>query len=207
MLGFDGHEAAHILKAASKETSPAYKWVPLLCAQSGARVSEVCQLRGEDIRCEDGVWYMYFRPEAGSLKNPTSERRVPLHPHVLKAGFLDFVERSGKGPLFYDPRRRRPGAKKPQPKIVAKNVARWVHTLGIEVGLQFRKAPNHAWRHLFRTMARDVGIEESVVDAILGHAPKSVGRGYGETRLATSAKAIALIPLPGVADRPAGLAA
>ena len=207
MLGFEKDEAATILKAASSETSPVYRWVPLLCAQSGARVSEVCQLRGEDIRWEGGIWFMHFRPEAGSLKNLTSERKVPLHPHVREAGFLDFVEKSGKGPLFFDPKGRRPGAKKPQPKIVAKNVARWVHTLGIEVGLQFRKAPNHAWRHLFRTLARDVGIEESVVDAILGHAAASVGRSYGETRLATSAKAIARIPLPGVAETPAALVA
>ena len=207
MLGFEKEEAATILRAASREPNPVYRWVPLLCAQSGARVSEVSQLRGEDIRCESGIWFMHFRPEAGSLKNLGSERKVPLHPHVLEAGFLDFVERREKGPLFFDLTRRQPGAKKPQPKIVAKNVARWVHTLGIEVGLKFRKAPNHAWRHLFRTLARDVGIEESVTDAILGHAASSVGRRYGETRLATSAKAIASIPLPGVAERPVALVA
>jgi integrase len=207
MLGFERDEAATILRAASRETSTVYRWVPLLCAQSGARVSEVCQLRGEDIRCEAGIWFMHIRPEAGSLKNLASERKVPLHPHVREVGFLEFVARSGKGPLFFDPKGRRPGAKKPQPKIVAKNVARWVHKLGIKVGLQFRKAPNHAWRHLFRTLARDVGIEESVVDAVLGHAAASVGRSYGETRLATAAKAIARIPLPGVADHPTGLAA
>jgi hypothetical protein len=37
--------------------------------------------------------------------------------------------RRGRGPLVYDPKRRCSGAKKPQPKIVAKNVARWMHTL------------------------------------------------------------------------------
>ena len=130
MLGFDKEEAATILRAAAQASSPVHRWVPLLCAQSGARVSEVCQLRGEDVQTEDGVPYMHFRSEAGALKNPTSERRVPLHPYVVEAGFVEFAERKGRGPLFYDPRRRRPGAKKPQPKIVAKNVARWVHTWG-----------------------------------------------------------------------------
>ena len=66
---------------------------------------------------------MHFRAVAGGLKNPASERKVPLHPHVIEAGFIEFVGRSGRGPLFYDPKRRRPEAKKPQPKIVAKNVA------------------------------------------------------------------------------------
>jgi integrase len=200
MLGFERDEAASILQAAAHASNFVYRWVPLLCAQSGARVSEVCQLRGEDVRCEDGINYMHFRAEAGGLKNTTSERRVPLHPYVIAAGFIEFAQRSGPGPLFYDPRRRRSGAKKPQPKIVAKNVARWVHKLGINVGRHVRKDPNHAWRHLFRTLARDAGIEESVVNAIQGHSASTVGQRYGETLLKTSARAVARIPLPGVAE-------
>jgi integrase len=198
MLGFEKGEAAIILAAAARAANPVHRWVPLLCAQSGARVSEVCQLRGEDIGCEDDVWFMHFTQEAGALKNPTSERKVPLHPRVIEAGFLEFVQRRGRGPLFFDPKRRRPGAKKPQPKIAAKNVARWVHTLGIDVGRRFRKDPNHAWRHLFRTLARDAGVEGSVVDAIQGHSASSVGRSYGETLLRTSARAISRIGLPGI---------
>ena len=200
MLGFELEEAAVILKAAVKQANPAYRWVPLLCAQSGARVSEICQLRREDIRCEDRIWFMHLRPEAGAMKTIGSERRVPLHPMVQDLGFIDFVKERGVGPLFFDPSKRRAGAKKPQPKIVAKNVARWVHSLDIKVGLHVRKAPNHAWRHFFRTSARDVGIEESVTDAILGHAAGSVGRGYGETRLSTAARAIARMPLPGLGE-------
>ena len=198
MLGFEKDEAATILRAASKATNPIHRWVPLLCAQSGAPVSEVCQLRKEDIVSEDGIAYMHFRAEAGGLKNPSSERKVPLHPYVIEAGFTDFVDHCAQGPLFYEAKRRHPGAKKPQPKIVAKSVARWVHTLGISVGRRFRKDPNHAWRHLFRTLARDASIEESVVNAIQGHAAATVGQSYGETLLRTAQRAIERIPLPGV---------
>jgi integrase len=132
------------------------------------------------------------------MKTVGAERKVPLHPLVQNLGLLEFVKARPPGPLFFDARKRRPGAKKPQSKIVAKNVAGWVHTLGIDVGVRHRKAPNHAWRHFFRTSARDVGIEESVADAILGHAAGIVGRGYGETRLSTAARAIARMPLPGL---------
>jgi integrase len=76
MLGFEPEEAATILKAAAKQTNPAYRWVPLLCAQSGARVSEICQLRREDIRFEERIWFMHLRPEAGALKTAGSERKV-----------------------------------------------------------------------------------------------------------------------------------
>jgi hypothetical protein len=155
-----------------------------------------------DIRQEDGIWVMAFRAEAGSLKTQGSERRVPLHPHVLEAGFLDFVRSKGTGPLFYDPGRRKLDAKRPQAKIVAKKVARWVHTLGIEVGRQHRKDPNHAWRHLFRTLGRDIG-ESEVSLAITGHAFSSVGQRYGAVTLATMERVVARIPLPGVADKQA----
>jgi hypothetical protein len=98
MLGFTKDEAGAILKAAAQQKKPELRWVPLLCAQSGARVSEVCQLRKEDILCEEGVWCMSFRAEAGSLKTITSERKVPLHRHVIQAGFLEFVAGKPHGP-------------------------------------------------------------------------------------------------------------
>lgn len=104
--------------------------------------------------------------------------------------FVDFVKSRGSGPLFYDPAKRRAGARKPQAKIVAKRVANWVHTLGLKVGKGDRKAPNHAWRHFFRTLARDAKVADSVASAILGHRPATVGEGYGETRLDTKSNAI-----------------
>ena len=123
-----------------------------------------------------GCHARHIRAEAGSVKTEASQRKVPLHPQVIDEGFLGFVESIKEGPLFYDRRRRKPGAKKPAQKIVAKNVAAWVHRLGLDVGLQHRKGPSHAWRHLFRTTARELGIEEEVIEAIIGHAAKTVGR-------------------------------
>lgn len=200
MMGFDKSDAAVILRAAANEASSVYRWVPLLCAASGARVSEVCQLRAQDIVQVDGVWVMSICAEAGSVKNVNAERDVPLHPHVVDAGFVDFARRKGSGPLFFDPSRRRIGAKKPAPKIVAKNVAAWVHRLDVKVGrTEHRTDPNHGWRHLFKTLGRDVGVEDSVLDAITGNGPPTVGRRYGETWLTTAARAVAKIPLPGVA--------
>jgi integrase len=198
MRGFERAEAAAILQASAREKSPVYRWVPLLCAQAGARVSEICQLRVEDIREDGGIWFMDIKAEAGSLKTHSSERQVPLHPHVMDAGFLDFVRSKRSGPLFFDPKRRRDEAARPQPKIVAKNVAAWVHRLGLDVGRQHRKDPNHGWRHLFRTLATEAGVQSNVIAAIQGHAPSSVGEGYGEVPLISKDRAIRLLPLPGV---------
>ncbi|MGD9803443.1 MAG: DUF6538 domain-containing protein [Hyphomicrobiaceae bacterium] len=198
MRNFDLSDAAAILQAAARESSPVYRWVPLLCALAGARVSEICQLRAEDIRQEGDIWFMDIKAEAGSVKTVSSERRVPLHPYVLSVDFLKFVETKGSGPLFFDPSQRKVGAKRPQPKILAKNVAAWVHTLGLEVGRRHRKDPNHAWRHLFRALGLEQGIDKRVLDAIQGHAPRTAADAYGEVSLRLMERAVRLIPLPGL---------
>ena len=93
-------EATFIIKAAAKEKDSVLRWIPWLCAYSGARVSEVCQLRAEDVLQLEGIWAMKFDPEAGPLKNRNSERVVPLHPVLIDGGFLDFVSRVESGPLL-----------------------------------------------------------------------------------------------------------
>jgi hypothetical protein len=77
---------------------------------------------------------------------------VPLHPHLVRLGFLSFVNGRKDGPLFFDPsKRRKANAKKPQSKIVNKNVAAWIGGLGIKgIGRVNRVDPNHAWRHRSR---------------------------------------------------------
>jgi integrase len=92
------------------EKDPVRRWVPLLCAYSGARLSEVCQLRVEDVFQRGEVWCMKFDPEAESLKNENSERAVPLHPAIVKSGFLQFVAAARSGPpggSVREPRRQR----------------------------------------------------------------------------------------------------
>lgn len=198
MGGFTLNEAATILNAAILSNDPACHWVPLLCAQSGARVGEVCQLRAEDIGNENGIWFMDIRAEAGSVKNASSERRVPLHPFVIDSGFLRHVRATKTGPLFYDPAKRRRGTSRPQAKIVRQKVAKWVHSLGLMVGLEHRKAPNHGWRHTFRTQGREAGVSGDILDAIEGHAPSSEGQRYGSTSLRAMLNAIEKIGLPGL---------
>jgi Domain of unknown function (DUF6538) len=99
---FTDAEAAIVLRAAAREKDPVRHWVPWLCAYTGARVSEVCQLRAQDVVQEAGIWCVRFTPEAGPLKNANSERAVPVHPALIERGFLQFAKAVGAGPLFAD---------------------------------------------------------------------------------------------------------
>lgn len=57
-----------------------------------------------------------------------------------------------------------------------------------------RVMPNHGWRHRFKTVAREAGMDSRVVDAIQGHAPRTAGDDYGDVTVAAIALAMAKFP-------------
>lgn len=72
-------------------------WINLLLAYSGARRSEIAGLLNSDVGEEDGIPFVAIHPNhLRGLKNAASKRRLPLHPHLVELGFLDFVERNRK---------------------------------------------------------------------------------------------------------------
>ncbi|MCW2349816.1 tyrosine-type recombinase/integrase [Sphingobium sp. B12D2B] len=172
----------------------ARRWVPWLCAYSGARVGEIAQLRVEDVFCQDGCWAIRITPEAGRVK--TKEfREVPLHEHVVAQGFLEMLKEVGSGPIFYDPElRRKGGIDSRHIKKVGERLADWVRK---ELGLADKGImPNHAWRATFKTLAMRHGVLPRLSDAITGHALpiNEVGRIYEAPTLQDKATAIARLP-------------
>lgn len=197
---FTDSEALAILSAAllplparyTPEHARARRWVPWLCAYTGARVGEIAQLRGQDVQDIEGVWCLRITPEAGGVKNKEA-RIVPLHPHLIDQGFLDVVTANGSGPLFYDPGRQRVDSDgNRHVKKVGERLAKWVREdVGIvDPGLQ----PNHGWRHLFKARSHTAGVEERMADALQGHAPATVGRTYGAVPIPARSEAIAKFP-------------
>jgi hypothetical protein len=59
------------------------------------------------------------------------------------------------------------------------------------------KPPNHGWRHRFKTIARSVGIDPRVMDAIQGHAARTAGDDYGDVTIAAMPLALAKFPKQG----------
>src|SRR6266436_4317220 len=94
--------SAGAIKNTRRPAIAARRWVPWVCAYSGARAGEITQLRGQDVIERDGVKALRITPDAGPVKTRKA-RTVPLHEHLIAQGFLDFVDSKGKGPLFYYP--------------------------------------------------------------------------------------------------------
>ena len=201
--GYTDAEAVKVLKASrsyqpnadqlgrireTPESVNVKRWEPLLCAFSGARVSEITQLRKEDIRQEKERWIMRITPDAGTMK-AGHYRDVPLHRQVIAEGFIRFVEEAGQGPLFHN-------GKYPE-KFAAKavrmtnQVGTWLQESGIvPSGVQ----PNYAWRYRFKTQARDIGADIHVVDGIQGHAGRTASDGYGDVSITAKLRVIDALP-------------
>jgi integrase len=199
--GYNNDEAARILRASdeppsgklSSESAFAYRWVPWLCAYTGARVNEITQLRKQDVFQVEGHWVILITPEAGTVKGG-SHRYVPLHSALIRRGFILEVADKPAGPLFFDLGKRRGGSdENPQPKKVGERIALWVRDkCGVsDPVLQ----PNHAWRHRFKSLARKYRMDAEIRDVIQGHSPRTEGEGYGtREHIELMAEAIELLP-------------
>lgn len=189
--GFSDEEARMILRAALADERPLYRWVPWLCALTGARISEICQLRGVDVMQQDGYRVLRLTWDAGDLKNQGSERVVPLHSALVAMGFLDFAKARGAGALFAEVTPDRFGNRGGN---ATKVLGRWVRdTLGLD---DERLGPNHSWRHRFKTLSRRHGIGKDFHDAITGHGHGDEGDAYGEFPIDALAREIEKLPDP-----------
>ncbi|WP_298870726.1 hypothetical protein [uncultured Bradyrhizobium sp.] len=199
---FTNEEALTILKASLTYQEPATptertrRWVPWVCAYSGARSGEITQLRGVDVEKRDGFYVMKITPEAGTTKTG-QVRVVPLHEHLIAQGFIEMVKQVGNGALFYNdktPQKMSSDPLKPsRPRAATAraHLGTWVRELGVD---DPDISPNHSWRHLFKRIGDEVGMSERINDAITGHAPPTEGRKYGPPKVASMAEALKKFP-------------
>lgn len=162
-------EAKSILFAARREDKPELRWLPWLCAYSGARVEEVAQLTPSDFFQYEGDWFFRLTTKGGkSLKNTHGIRRVPVHSCLVEEGLLQFVsshERHRKERMFV--------------KRASQNVSDWVRN---KVGLDRDElAPSHGWRHLFEDVAMSAGVSDSAKTYITGRATGRSAESYGKS--------------------------
>ena len=69
----------------------ARRWAPWLCGYTGAWMSEITQLRTVEVVDVRGIWCIDLKHPARTWRTRDSERFIPLHPHLIEQGFLEFV--------------------------------------------------------------------------------------------------------------------
>jgi len=183
------HGPAYTLTQPPRWRLDDYKfWLPLLGLYTGARLSELCQLRLEDIRQELGVWLISInRSGSKQLKTSDSERLVPIHRQLIESGFLEFhqarleaVERDGKAPLFDNIRvygDLSPGHVASRWFLGSSQISRGY--LGL-CGLGDDGLTYHGLRHTFINQFRRQNLDLAKAKALVGHSDKSTTGGYGD---------------------------
>ncbi|WP_431470906.1 DUF6538 domain-containing protein [Sphingosinithalassobacter sp. LHW66-3] len=163
-------------------------WLPTLALFTGARLEELGQLRVNSVVSlqypdaageERTGWFIRLREdkEAGTkLKNAASERDVPVHPELLRLGFLSLVQAAkdaAEERLF--PRLR--------PNVYGRLTAKWGEWFSLylrgECCVEDKRMVFHSFRHTFKHYARHVGIPEGVQRQIMGHSAGDVADQYG----------------------------
>lgn len=171
-------------------------WLTLVLAHSGCRAMEVTQLHTADVRQDEGIWCMRITDDPAKrqrLKNKMSKRVVPIHSAVLKAGFLEWVERLPEGQLF--PLLHPYGVQKS---------SGWMATLLKKLNLKKPSLTQHSLRHTVAVKMEKARVHWSVMRRLLGHAVgKSVEERvylgslvYSPKELQEAVEAISLPPIP-----------
>ena len=152
-------------------------WLPLLALFTGARVEELAQALPGDVKDEEGVAVLDLSDRAGDkkVKNKGSRRRIPLHPELIRLGFLDYaakVREAKKLRLFPDLAPDKWGH-------CAGNFSKWWgHWARETLGINDKRKVFHSFRHGFKEACRACEIPEEVHDALTGHSGGGEGRNY-----------------------------
>ena len=150
-------------------------WIPLIGLMTGMRLEEIGQLRGSDIKHQEGIWYIDLdhAPEEGRwLKNDSSRRQIPIHPKLIDLGLIkQFSGLNGK--IF-------PLLKSAGDRQLTASWSQWFgRYLRQEIEISDSRKTFHSFRHTFKDLCRYSQISKEIHDKLTGHASRDVGDGYG----------------------------
>jgi integrase len=155
-------------------------FVPILGVLTGCRLEELCMMRTEHIKKVNCVWVYCIREEGEygeektTVKNPYSERDIPLHPVLVETlGFVRYVKhikKLGHERVFHE---------------LTQVAGRYSHNFGRffnekylkKIGLKNggRKLSFHSFRHSVETICTNKNVNPRYIDFLQGHSQKGMG--------------------------------
>jgi len=171
---------------------PCLFWSPLIALFHGMRSGEILQLKAQNVFLRDGVTVMKLE---GMVKNQFAYRIAPIHPEVIRLGFLDYVERvkkAGYEMAFPDAKTASDGR---YSTWFQKPFARYLTQIGIKSG---RKECFHAFRHTWNAGMRRADVSEEIRRAIGGWKDESSEIGYGAQHFPRLLKYLEKLEYPGL---------
>ena len=147
-------------------------WVPLIALFSGMRMEEVCQLHASDIYSKDDVWVIKIHR---SIKTKNSLRIVPVHPELIKIGFIEYVEifRSKKSDHIF------PNLVLGKEQNYSKKFSKWFANFLDNLSIDDPRLCYHSFRHTYRDALTQAQIPLQFVNALCGWSGKAMNEIYG----------------------------
>lgn len=158
-------------------------WLPVLALFTGARQAELGHLAANNVQtdAETGVALLYFvtkKARGKSVKTDDSERVVPVHPELIRLGFLSYVEERRKVDgadawLF-------PSVSPDCGRAGVPAFSQWFGRYLRAAGVTDKAKVFHSFRHTVKDALRRGRADHEMREALIGHAQaSSVSWGYG----------------------------
>lgn len=148
-----------------KQQRPADFWLPLLAIFTGCRIAELCQLTLTDITKIAEIWTISINDDENKkIKTEASRRIIPVHPILIKLGFLEYIEdaKSYGGMLF--------------PYLTANKFGNYSETPSERFGkyldslnIKDPKKVFHSFRGTVNSRFKDLGVHEGTRCQVMGH--------------------------------------
>lgn len=165
-------------------------WLPIVGYCTGMRIGEMSFLTLKDIKQVDNIWYFDVNTLDSDnfkkkVKTTASKRKVPIHPQLVKMGFIDYINRlrrdNPKGKVFSSIEIKEDGNASDS---ASKKFSRYLEKIGIKNS----QVSFHSFRHNFTDLLAAADIQDSKVRAIIGHVEDSVtfsvySKGYSVSQL------------------------
>lgn len=176
-------------------------WVPLIATLSGCRLNELGQMEIGDIKNHYGIPSFFVRTERDpeeegdeldlsgsdqqrSVKTDAGYRIVPIHPELIKIGFLNFVKQRAEQQNSESAARLFPEWEMAADGYYSTKFSRWFNQQFLpELKLKSRQHVFHSLRHSFKDAMRDSDIKDETQHRLIGHSTGHVSEEYGSGML------------------------
>ncbi len=152
-------------------------WAPLVSLFSGMRMGEILQLYVSDIREDQGIPFIDINGDGDdkSLKTSSSYRAIPVHPELIRLGFLSHAQemrQKGSQRLFPDMPMGNDGY---YSSVYSKRFRALLDSLKIK----HSQNAFHSLRHNFEDACRDSDVSLEITNTIQGHTESGMAGRYG----------------------------
>lgn len=168
--------------AKAKASDPLRYWGPLIALYQGMRRGEIAQLMVADSEMKGDIPVIHIRPtvDGQRVKSAAGRRMLPVHPELIRMGFLQFVtkqRKAGHSQLFPNETPNRNGA-------WGDPLGKWFNRFLAENAITGTKLGMHSFRHNFEDALRAANLSQTAIGQELAGRVKSdkVSGDYGSGR-------------------------